>query len=406
MMTDNRRLNFTARALAALPIPEKKRVTYRDVTVPELGAVVFPSGVRSYFWFRRVRGVAKWMTIGAVESLSVEQARDAARSHSAALATWRLAKYEGPSPFENHREEMTFGALLEDFIERHVKPHAKNPARAERSCRGAVDFYLSAWKSRKISTVSRTDVLNKFTDVGKTAPYAANRLAALVRGMFNFAIDAEIFRGANPAARVKFHPETSRTRFLSGDELARLFATLKKLQKSDRDLVDFVNLSLWTGARKSDVFSMRWDDVRLDDNKWTIPNPKSGKSYDVPLTPEAVGILEARKKIRRSSPFVFPSHGKSGHVEDLKTAWRKLLKKASINNLRIHDLRRTQGSWQAGLGTSLTIIGKSLGHSSLAATQIYARLDLDPVRAAMTASNWAMAAAARRKPRELVARND
>ena len=59
-------------------------------------------------------------------------------------------------------------------------------------------------------------------------------------------------------------------------------------------------------------------------------------------------------------------------------------------DLRIHDLRRTLGSWQAATGASLPIIGKSLGHKSLAATQIYARLNLDPVRASVSKATDAM----------------
>jgi integrase len=59
-------------------------------------------------------------------------------------------------------------------------------------------------------------------------------------------------------------------------------------------------------------------------------------------------------------------------------------------DLRIHDLRRTLGSWQARAGASLTIIGKSLGHKSQQATAIYSRLDLDPVRASVEQATAAM----------------
>ena len=63
---------------------------------------------------------------------------------------------------------------------------------------------------------------------------------------------------------------------------------------------------------------------------------------------------------------------------------------AGFRDLRLHDLRRTLGSWQAATGASLPIIGKSLGHKSLAATQIYARLNLDPVRASINKATDAM----------------
>ena len=71
---------------------------------------------------------------------------------------------------------------------------------------------------------------------------------------------------------------------------------------------------------------------------------------------------------------------------------------ARLDDIRIHDLRRTMGSWQARTGASLAIIGKSLGHKSQQATAVYARLDLDPVRAAMETATAAMLEAGRQKP--------
>jgi integrase len=81
-------------------------------------------------------------------------------------------------------------------------------------------------------------------------------------------------------------------------------------------------------------------------------------------------------------------------------AWDRILENSGLENLRIHDLRRTLGSWQAKTGASLSIIGKSLNHKNVATTAIYARLDLDPVRAAVDAATNAMMAAKNAKPND------
>jgi integrase len=189
--------------------------------------------------------------------------------------------------------------------------------------------------------------------------------------------------------------ETKRKRFLQPDELARLFRAMRS--EPNPDLVDYVNLSLWTGCRRSDVLSMRWQDVHLEDNRLDIPDPKA-EPYSVPLTPEAIEILKRRLKKRRDdSPWVFPSIGATGHIVDLKKRWKELLKRAEITDLRQHDLRRTQGSWQAAQGTSLQVIGKSLGHASIQATAIYSQLQLDPVRESMAAANKQMGLAMRKR---------
>jgi integrase len=84
------------------------------------------------------------------------------------------------------------------------------------------------------------------------------------------------------------------------------------------------------------------------------------------------------------SEWVLPSKkSASGHLEDPKRPWQDLLARAGIENLRLHDLRRTQGSYQAITGSSLHIIGKSLGHKSPSATELYSRLTTDPIRESM-----------------------
>ena len=104
-----------------------------------------------------------------------------------------------------------------------------------------------------------------------------------------------------------------------------------------------------------------------------------------------------------SGEFVFPGEGVTKHIVEPKKAWATLLKAAGIENLRIHDLRRTLGSWQARTGASLPIIGKSLNHKTHQATAIYARLDLDPVRQSVnTATAAMMEAAGLKKTAEVV----
>ena len=124
---------------------------------------------------------------------------------------------------------------------------------------------------------------------------------------------------------------------------------------------------------------------------------KNGKAMKVPLSPPAMKIIKER--IGHPSGFLFPSDGKSGHLVDPKATWQGVLRRAGLKDLHLHDLRRTLGSWQAAAGASLSVIGASLGHQDVATTAVYARLNLDPVRASVGVATAAMMQAAKLKPK-------
>ena len=390
--------NFSKRSLEKLAAREKRYNVF-DSETRGLAIAIYPSGAKTFFHLKKVQGWPERTTIGPFPDLSVEQARGKASELNAKLARWKSDGYEGPSPLERRSPRTTLGELVADYADRHLRQTAKNPDQAARSANWMFDRYLASWRGRQLGSIRRRDVVGLLQSIGeKHGRVVANRTVELIRRLYYYAEKNEIYAGDNPAKKIELYPEAERARFLSGDELARLFRAMKK--KANRDLVDFVNLSLWTGARRGDVLAMQWRDLDLDRMTWTIPNPKARVPYIVPLTEEAKEILKRRPK---SSDWVFPSHGKTGHLVEPKRAWKQLVTRAKIPNIHIHDLRRTLGSWQAGLGASLSVIGKSLGHSSTQATEIYARLDLGPVRASVAAATEAMLAAAKKKPRQLSA---
>lgn len=198
------------------------------------------------------------------------------------------------------------------------------------------------------------------------------------------------WNGTNPTFGVKKFKEKSRERFLHGDELSRFFDALET--ESNRTLADFFMLSLLTGARRANTLAMRWQDIDMHRAIWTIQETKNVTSHTVPLSSEAIAILTKRLPQKTlSSVWVFPNNtSKSGHLEEPKSAWKRILKRANLQDLRLHDLRRTLGSWQAATGANSYVIGKSLGHKTQQATAIYARLNIDPVRESMEKATSAM----------------
>jgi integrase len=130
---------------------------------------------------------------------------------------------------------------------------------------------------------------------------------------------------------------------------------------------------------------MRWSDLDLARGRWIVPATwsKHGDEIIVPLTREAVSILGGMLERRGTSPWVFPSpKSASGHIEEPKAAWSRLLKAAKIEGLRIHDLRRTFGSRLAETGANGAAIAAAMGHKSLQSARSYLHLQIDAVREA------------------------
>jgi integrase len=192
--------------------------------------------------------------------------------------------------------------------------------------------------------------------------YQSNRLLERIRAIYNKSIEWG-WDGKNPTNGIKKYKEKSRDRFIQPDELPRFFQALQ--EERNATARDYIWISLLTGARKGNVLSMRWKDVNLFSREWRIPETKNGEHVVIALSEKAIAILSERQKIA-TGIYVFPSDRVDDlHFKDPKKAWAKILKIAGIEDLRLHDLRRTLGSYQAITGASMAIIGKSLGHKRL-----------------------------------------
>ena len=219
---------------------------------------------------------------------------------------------------------------------------------------------------------------------------------ALVSAMYGKALSWGLWAGDNPAKGIERFKEKSRERFIQKNELPRFFEALAV--EPNTIARDCILLCLLTGARRSNVQAMRWKELELDKGIWVIPDTKSGEKLTVPLVPMAIEILRGRED--SESEWVFPGPGRTGHLVELKNVWARIIRVAELEDLRLHDLRRTLGSWQAITGASLAVIGKSLGHKNVSTTAIYSRLNEDPVREAMEHAVEAMLSAGRRSKRE------
>jgi len=361
---------LTKQVIDETPFPSAGQVFVRDTELPGF-ALRVTKGRKSFVLEKRIRGRMRRLTIGPYGPLTVDQARKLAVTHVGAIA-------QGGDPAQVRQDrlhEPTFGDLTAQYLERHAPRK-----RSARDDRGMLHTHLIDFRTRKLTDLSRNDIARLHAKIGATAPYRANRLVALVRKMFNLARDWGLYLGENPATRIQLFREESRDRFVQPEELPRLFQVIA--EEPNLYVRTILLTALLTGARQSEVLTMRWDDVSLPRAEWRIPQTKSGRPHLLPLSNPLVTMLRSLPR-EDGTPYVFPGHNGVGHLQNIKRAWDRIRFEAGIQDVRFHDLRRTVGSWLVGSGESLPLIGKVLNHSDVSTTVIYARLSLDPVRQAL-----------------------
>ena len=384
-MADNK-FNFTKASINDLPSPSANtRAEYWDAKCPGLQLRVTPTGSKTFY-------VKRWMGSGKVEriligkypAVTIEQARDKASEVNAIIA-------KGESPSEKKRAdraEMTFAAFWEEYMAKYsrIRKKPRTIQEDEKTYRN----YLSPLGSRKLSKISKVDCQRLHHDIAtKTSGATANRALAVLSGALSVAQDWGYLSGDNPAKSIKRFKETARDRFIQSDEMPRFWQAL--LDEPNRDFADAFMISLLTGMRRSDVLAMRWEQISLERGEWRIPDPKNGEPLTVPLVGEVVGLLKERRQLG-AGEWVFPGDGKSGHLVEPKMAWKRILERAGIENLRLHDLRRTLGSSMAAAGVNTITTARTMGHKTLSMALRYQQLGVDPRRAAIEAGAGAILA--------------
>jgi len=238
----------------------------------------------------------------------------------------------------------------------------------------------------------------------KDKPVTANRLVQVVRNLFTHAARTGNWDRPNPTIDqvtgrgLKKYTVASRSRHLTTAEAARVLAYAATEQQPWKD---FWRLLILTGVRASTLREMKWAhlDLREAESTWAVPTTKNGDPQLVPLTDTAAAILRERlaaaakhdgkgngnskRKGKPASEWVFPMRDDPTKcISDLDHAWNRVKDNAPLDDVRIHDLRRTAGSWATQGGAPLPAVGKMLGHRSHNSTAVYARADISAARAA------------------------
>ncbi len=360
-----------------------------DGGIRGFGLRVLPTGRKKFILKYRTRNRRRrQLVIGDFGTLTLDEARQRARRHLVEVG-------DGEDPQADRQRgarSETVSQLAERYLERHAVPKkkAKSVEEDRRMLRVQV---LPRIGGRKVEEIDRRDVADLHHALRAT-PYAANRVLALVSKMFSLAEKWGLRPdGSNPCRHIERFPEVRRERYLSAAELESLAEALEMADREGKHgphAVAAIRLLVLTGCRLREILHLRWEDVDLEKRLLRLPDSKTGAKL-VYLNAPAMEVLA---NVPRTKGFVYVIEGRKPKAPraDLNTPWRRIRKQAGLDDVRLHDLRHTHAAVGAGLGLSLPMIGKLLGHTLPATTARYAHLAVDPMHEAADRIGAALAA--------------
>ena len=246
----------------------------------------------------------------------------------------------------------------------------------------------------KVAAVTRQD-MHRFHAARAGTPRQANLILAVCSKAFSLAELWEMRpEGSNPCTKIARYPENHRERFLSAEELGRLGATLRRAEAEGlpwknggrtlyrRVTTAAIELLLFTGCRLSEVLNLQWQHVDFDAGTITLAETKSGRPQMVTMNAPARQVLKALQA-DETSEFVLPSISVAKRPiskAGIEAAWQRIRAAAQLDDVRMHDLRHTVGTYAGQSGANAFLVRDLLRHKNLAMTGRYVNRADSPVR--------------------------
>jgi integrase len=342
----------------------KHQCIYWDAALPCFGLRVYPSARRVYVCSYRIRRRKRLALLGRADVLTLDQARKMAITYLG-----RVAGNEDPQDeWDRLRSLKTVAELCTAYIENHAKikrAYWKNDA----SC--LKRRILPNLGARLAASIVPADMEPIHSEVGSQHPYAANTLLEIVRNMFNWGKVAGLVPAdhANPILGIKWFPERQRRRYITTVEMPEF---IRALEAEDNE---YARHGLWLllllGLRSIELLKAKWTDIDWDMGTLFVGLTKNGEPLLAPLGDAAMERLKMIPRIA-NNPYVICGHKRGRPLTGLGEPLRRVLARAGLQNIRVHDIRRTVGSWLAQSGVSLHLIGDVLNHRDLRTTMGYA----------------------------------
>jgi integrase len=337
------------------PDPSGKQKLYWDRSKAGFGVRVSGSmNSISYIVQRTLpNGLDRRVTLGATSAMSLEEARNKADEEIQAMR-------KGIDPKAVARS----GVALKEAAEAYLAARPNTAESSIRDYRRVFEDYLKNWRGEKLSEITREMVERRHLDLGKErGPATANGAMRALRAVFNFSVGRYPDVIANPVKLTgQWFDVPRRERHVKADELARFYTAVMNLANPVQR--DYVLLMLFTGLRSKEAAALAWHDVDFAARMILLPavRTKAKRKLDLPMTDVVFKLLTERRAIGDAT-YVFPAHGKTGHIASPKHPFELIAESSGIV-VSPHDLRRTFAKAAVAAGVHIIFIKALLNHAS------------------------------------------
>ena len=333
------------------------------------------TGHKSFVYRYRFKDKVKRFTIGSYPKVKLAEARRKVTQLEGMLADG-LDPLEEKKRKKNKPAPVTVHELTNIYIEKHL-PELKDSTQKDYKRRlKIIKNEIGDMPAKKLSRADIISFLEEVLDDG--APIQSNRLRAILSSMYSFGVNRGLV-DYNPVQGVKpLSRENQRDRVYEDKEIKILWGKFDQEQEPFRSILKMLII---TGQRAGETRLAKWEHIRKD-NIWHIPaeNTKPKREQNLPLPQLAIEILDELKDITSDKDYIFASpREENAPISWLQNASKRVRDNCSVDDFRLHDLRRTVASNLAKMKFDRTVIGKTLNHKGLAGdsmvTAVYDRYD-------------------------------
>jgi len=266
-----------------------------------------------------IRGRTTRVTIGQYGIYTIVQARKKARE-----LLLQMTNGENPNTVKRIQKSKTI-TLKEAAVLYLNSPKMllERSPRTSEGYRETLERYLKDLLNKPLAEISRKMVRERHSKIGnECGHYAANGTMRSFRAFWNRAMKEYEYLPVCPTINVDWFPEYRRQEPIPVEELPGWYRKVMALENPIRR--DYHLFVLFSGVRRNDAATMRWEHVNLEAATLFRPNPKGGRkrAFTIPLSDFMIEILKRRKKENEifvpRSPWIYPAQSASGHTEEPK----------------------------------------------------------------------------------------